>query len=253
MRKRIRWIKSLTFFLILILVLNYLFVTIAALNNGSNQDTNNKPLNIFYLSKSQYLLPYPPGDEATNKTELSTSQGLVFTHNIRDRKFNTELMPELDIWLNANGKAGLTLTLELGFQAWEQDTLIEGKFYRILFKNYTTSGLSGIENAKITFDKYVGEPFDISYGSDFAAFYLLVNLTDNTSKPRTVEIYCGAGDKTSYIKLPYDKTLSSTEDKENKDDQSSTCFSWLILITVPTITLTIYLKNKNIHNKKRNQ
>ena len=176
MRKRIRWLKSLASFLILLMVLNSIFITITAQNNGPNQNTNDKPLNIYYLSKSQYLLPYPPGDEATNKTELSTSQGLVFTHHLRDRKFNTELTPELDIWLNANGKAGLILTFELGFQAWEEDTLIEGKFYRILFKNYTTLGLSGIENAKISFDKYVGEPFDISYGSDFAAFYLLINL-----------------------------------------------------------------------------
>jgi hypothetical protein len=206
----------------------------------SSQSENDDDLGIVYLSKSQYLLPDPPAAEATNKVKLEPGEPTYFSHNIRDRKFDETLNPELDLWLDASGKAGLELEFEIGFQAWEDNTLMEGKFYTIKFHNYTTKGTSGGENAKVKFLEYVGKPFDINYGSDnWASIYLMVNLTGTASSP-SVDILCGANGKTSNIRLPWNQTLSKYESQQNKDDDDngSICmfsfiFGLIILVLAP--------------------
>lgn len=253
---RIIWISII---LLLLIIFNLLCVS----NNSSYSQTDNnktdKSLGTLYLSKSMYLLPLPPGDASENKTELTPGKLAVFSHNIRDRKLTENLKPELNLWLDAHGKAGLILQFEIGFQMWEDNTLIEGRFYKILFNNYTTTGIgiAGLENAKVIYRGYEGEPFDILSGSkNFAAVYFKVNLTINsTTSTSTVDIFCGAWDKISFIQLPYDQTLSAykhDQDKDNDDNGLPGFDGGILIITlVGLVTLYFVFRYPRNRNKLR--
>jgi hypothetical protein len=220
-----------------------LFIVISTLNLTTLSSVSEKDddLGKLYLSKSQYLLPNPPGAEAANKTELEPSKPIYFSHNIRDRKFDENLNPALDLWLDAHSQAGIELQFEIGFQAWEDNTLIEGKFFKIKFNNYKTTGAAGGENAKVTFLGYDGEPFDIKYGNDnWASIYLMINISKNATKKTSVDILCGAGEKVSFISLPWDQTLSQYDSDQDQDgdDNGSLCgfsfiFVLIIMVVVP--------------------
>jgi hypothetical protein len=187
-----------------------------------------------------YLLPTAPETSELNKTELTTAKSLIFGHNIRDRKFNSDLASELELWLNAHSKSGLVLNFELGFQAWEDETLVKGKFFKILFENYTTTGAKAGENAKVSHAAIVGEPFDIKYGSDnWCAIYLKLNLTGNTSST-IVDIFCGAEGKLSKIKTPYDQTLSSYIHGEDSDGDNTPGFLGGFIIIILGALAVIY-------------
>ncbi|MCK5561330.1 MAG: hypothetical protein KAJ51_12075, partial [Thermoplasmata archaeon] len=229
-----------------------LFIIISTLNltTLSSMSENDDDLGKLYLSKSQYLLPNPPGAEATNKTELDPGKPTYFSHNIRDRKFNENLIPELDLWLDAHSQAGIELQFEIGFQAWEDNTLMDGKFYKIKFNNYKTTGAEGGENAKVTFLEYDGEPFNIKYGNDnWASIYLMINISKNATKT-SVDILCGAGGRTSFIRLPWDQTLSQYESDKNQDDDDNGSLCMFSLIFVLIIMVVVPGRMVIRHNSK---
>jgi len=233
---------------VIIVIILFMSLCISSDNsnsNASNDNTASNQLNILYLSKSMYLLPTPPETDELNKTELTSAKSLIFGHNIRDRKFNKDLAPELELWLDTHGKSGLVLTFELGFQAWEDETLVKGKFFKILFENYTTTGAKAGENAKVSYAGIEGEPFDIKYGSDnWCAIYFKVNLTGNISGTG-VEIYCGAEGKISKIKIPYDQTLSAYIHGEDSDGDSTPGFQGgfiIIILGALTVIYKVFLK-----------
>ena len=190
MRKINYWQYFISFLMIFLIILNSLCISTNANNSKDNiKNTPKEPLNIFYLSVSRYLLPEPPGNEDTNITVLIPEQQLAYTHNIRDRKFDAKNKPELNIWLNARESKGIILNFEISIQAWEEDTFIEGKFFKILFNIYTAKGTAEGEFAKVSFLKYSGEPFDIKFGSDnYGAISLSINITGNITKSTKVSL-----------------------------------------------------------------
>jgi hypothetical protein len=214
-------------------------------DNGSNQN-----LEILYLSSSRYFVPEAPGPEEVNKIELTTAKSLTFSHNIRDRKYNSKLTPYLNLWLDAHGKSGLNLSFQVGFQAWEEDTLITDKKFEILFENYTTKGFLVGEKVELQYQKYQGVPFDIKAGaSNWSTIYLTINLTDTSLTSGKdeigVDLYTGADGKASYIKIPYDQTLSAYKHKkDNEDDGSIPGFNTptVIIALLATLTLIVYFR-----------
>ncbi len=255
--------RTLHIWLTILSIFMMVLCTLCISNNTSSSENNDKyvpqeDLEFLYLSSSKYLLPEPPGDDSKNKTELTAGKSTYFSHNLRDRKFNEALNPELDLWLDAHGKNGLVLRFEIGFQVWEDETLIEGKFYKIIFKNYTTTGATGGENVKVAFLEYDGVPFDIKYGTgNWASIYLMINLTENVSAASaSVDIICGAGGKISSIKLPYDQTLSGFEHEQNKnnDGDSTWCSSSLVLVfaigIIASVSFIYRNQNKGKYGKR---
>ncbi len=244
MLKKSHWSWYFSILLILILFLNGQCLANSTLKQTrGNNDTPDGPLNIYYLSISKFLSPTPPAKSNSNKTELTVSQPLIFTHNVRDRKFDDQITPELNLWLDSRNKKGLEIKFELGFQAWEDDTLIKDKFYKILFKNYTTIGATGGENVRLHYLKYDGETFDIKYGTNnFCSIYFMINLTDNPTPSSSVDIYCGAWGKTSYIKLPYNQTLSAYEFEKEKNEKTQPTPGFLVELFFAALiaTMAIY-------------
>ena len=107
----------------------------------------------------------------------------------------------------------------------EDRTLLPEKTYKILFKDYTTSGSITGENLKLIYTKYEGKTFDIKYGNDnWCAVYLTIIRTDNETASK-LDVYAGAENKTSQITIPYDKTLSAYEyeqEKKKEEENKST-------------------------------
>jgi hypothetical protein len=229
--------------MVLLVVLNSLCVS----NESSGSEKSDyKPsfedIDKLYLSNGPYLLPEPPDKDPKNKTTLQPGDILYQGHNLRDRKYNPDLKPSLDLWLDTHGQKGLVLQFEIGFQAWEENTLIDGEVYRIVFNNYTTIGAAGGENAIVTFREYVNEPFDIKYGADnYASIYLMINFTENASAS-SIDIYSGASGKISLIKLPFDQTLSwyESEQKKKDDNDNSPGFTGGVLIISAVVLIIIF-------------
>jgi hypothetical protein len=226
------WVLSIVFITLIF------FTTLCISNNSTNNNQTNgeepiQNLEILYLN-SIYLSPTKAGIEESNKVELTATKNLSFSHSIRDRKFNKNLKPEIMLWLDSHGKANLKLRFEIGFQAWEEDTLIEGKFFKILFNNYTTIGNPYGENISLSYLRYDGEPFDIKSGStNFASVYFSISL-NNTGNSDKIDIYTGADGKASFIKVPYDNTLSASAKNDDNGGDSTPGFTLesLLLILV---------------------
>ena len=98
-----------------------------------------------------------------------------------------------------------------------------GKLFRAKFGNYTTTGDQGGEFVNLTYTKYNGEPFDIKSGADnWCAVYLTIRRMDKL-EDADLDIYTGAKGKISYVKIPYDQTLSSYE-HENEENNATPGF-----------------------------
>ncbi len=189
----------------------------------TKEPVSNQNLGLLYLSH-YYLIPYKPGDDNANKTALLANNQSIFSHSVYDRKFNKNIIPELNLWLDDNSKAGLELEFEVIVQAVEQSTVVQGKSYKMVFKNYTTTGYQGPKNVKIEFINYFGEPFDIKYGeNNWANIALVIKRIDNESVTK-LQIYHGANGKASYIKLPWNQTLSREEYESEKDKNDTPGF-----------------------------
>lgn len=242
------WLKVISVSIIILLVFSCLCTGEQTSRKGEEEkDIPDVDLEILYLGQS-YLLPTPPGPGVKNKTEISAQQQISFSHNIRDRKFNEDLKPELNIWVKSQGKSGMKLEFEIYFQMVEDATVKPNKKYKIIFGNYTTSGLSEFENITLPYLSYKGKPFDIKYGSEnWCSVTLIITRTDNETKEK-LHIYLGADEKVSFIKIPYDITLSAFEheNKEKKDDKNTPGFEFgLIIVTLLIITLKYYWHNPN--------
>ena len=239
MNEKHHWLWVLSVIIVALVFSSSLCISSNSANNQkTNEKTPSQDLEILYLN-GIYLSPTKGGIEEFNKRELTSTKNLTFTHSIRDRKFNKDFKPEIMLWLDSHGKTNLKLGFEIGFQAWEDDTLIEDKFFKIIFANYTTSGNPYGENVSLSYLRYDGTPFDLKSGSNnFAAVYFSISLED-TGKSDKIDIYTGADGKASFIKVPYDKTLSSVSNKNGNDNDSTPGFTleWVLIVLIIIIVL----------------
>jgi hypothetical protein len=219
-------------------------------DSSSEKQENHEPPEVEYDTLyigTDYLLPDPPGPDKNNKTELLANNKSTFGHNIRDRKYNDQIDPSIYLWLNTKGKKGLSLEFEITFQMVEDNTVKPDKKYKISFDSYVTKGNSSLEIVNLTFSQYDGKPFDIKYGNDnWCMVYLTISRIDNKTDSKLL-VFSGANDKISYIKIPYDRTLSSYEyEKEKeKDNKNTPGFSIGYGIAAFVTLLIFYLKSQN--------
>lgn len=255
MNKNSTWLWLISLALIFLTIISTLCVGNDNSDNDSKYDYEppDQELEKLYLSEN-YLLPQPPSHDSNNKTELLAQNRTIFGHNIRDRKFNNKITPELNLWINSHGRSGIELEFEIVFQAVEDNTLLPHKTFKILFENYTTNGSTENENLMPAFIKYDGKYFDIQYGNEnWSSIYLKIQRTDNFTDT-IVDIYFGSEQKVSYIKIPYDKTLSFYEYEKEKEEenQATPGFTAIQVVLVLGILISIfYLRGSLINSQKK--
>ena len=251
-RPRIKFISI--FFIFLLLILSSIFCPAPAAEHNSRASTtaSEQNLGLLYLSK-YYLIPGKPGDDPSNKTELPAADQTIFGHSIHDRKLDTAILPELDLWVNDGGRKGMELEFEIQVQAVEDKTVIPEKKYKMLFKNYTTQGRAETYQIKIEFINYLGKTFDVKYGKeDWVNIALVIKRLDNETGNKLL-IYHGADGKASFIQLPWNQTLSKYEYEKDKNDNDSPGFGFqIVVVSFIAIIFSIYIATKKRnHNKKK--
>jgi hypothetical protein len=149
----------------------------------------------------------------------------------------------------------MELDFVITFQAVEDSTIITGKTYKILFQNYSTNGSTNIEKITPKFANYDGKTFDIKYGNENWCTVNLTVIRSDSLSNASLEIFCGAEEKISFIKIPYDQTLSfyEFEQEENKDDQATPDFTLgQVVISIGLIIVVLYLKGNSRYSIKKN-
>jgi hypothetical protein len=240
-----RWTETGTVILVLFIILNSL--TFCFFNLGLAESVD-EGLDTLFLSK-YYLVPERPGDDPSNYSTLSAENTISFGHNIRDRKLDRSIIPELNLWLDDGGNAGIELEFEIRVQAVKDNTVVPDKSFWMLFKNYTTIGKSGPQPVNIGFINYAEETFDIDKGMDnWAIFTLTIQRTDNLTGS-DLRIYHGADGKASYLKLPWNQTLSKFEYENEKNDDNDVPGFELALFAFAFIVIIAFVQILKSHYK----
>jgi len=242
-------------FCIALLLIIIMTLTSLCLGDESSNDANSKKkldeipkeeLKILYLARPT-MRDTPPGNDKSNQTELSAENQVIFGQNIFDRKFDDKIKPELNLWLDTNGKKGIKLEFEIYFQAVEDSTLLPNKYFKAIFSNYTTNGTTDIIYLRREFLKYEGTPFDIKSGSEnWCSVTFKISRTDNATDSK-LHIYHGAENRVSFITIPYNETQSSHEYEQEKDEEPTPGFigtNFIIILLVVCIILYIQKQSR---------
>jgi hypothetical protein len=212
----------------------------------SDSTTNETELDILYLhgrsDGGTLLQPYSPGDSAKNYTLINSTQERKFGHNILDRKYNSNLKPEVNIYINSFDKTGMILNFKIEFYLFEGNTLLTEPVATAIFSDYTTKGSLLPELIELRSSKYDGEPVDIeSTGGFGASVRLTVWRTDNMEQ-HDVKILCGANEKVSWVRIPYDRSLSST--RKNGEDSTPMDSGLLLIVAICSYCFLTYYRKK---------
>ena len=106
-----------------------------------------------------------------------------------------------------------------------------------IFENYTTKGSSSSELIQLTSTKYEGTPVDIKAAEYGGNVSVMIWRTDNIEDV-DLQIYCGAEGKISKIRIPYDKSLSSTQ--KDKEDETPMDSGILLIIAIGVSSIILY-------------
>ena len=236
-------------------ILALIILIIASFNNqfpvsdnaSSNSTTTDNDLDILYLhgrsDGGTLLQPYAPGDSAKNYTVVNTTHTRKFGHNILDRKYNSELKPEVNIYIDSYDTPGMILNFKLEFYLFEDNALATEPVATAVFNNYTTKGSLLPEFVEIKSTEYEGKPADIGSSGGFGASVRLSIWRTDELKDDNVKLHCGVDGKVSWIRIPYDRSLSST--KKNDDDSTPMDSGLLLILAISSYCLfTYYRKNK---------
>jgi len=244
-----KYIWVIAIFCLLILILAIFTNPFSSTDNTSSVSAaTDTELDILYLhgrsDGATLLQPYAPGEAARNHTILNTTHARKFGHNILDRKYNSGLDPEVNIYIDSFDTPGLVLNFKIEIYMFEGNTLLTEPQAVAIFSNYTTKGSLLPELVEIKSTEYDGKPVDIESGGGFGASIRLTIWRTDGFKNDNVKIYCGADGKVSWIRIPYDKSLSS----EKKDDDESTPMDsgLLLIMAISSYCLFVYYrKQKN--------
>jgi hypothetical protein len=213
-------------------------------NASSGSTTTDTGLDILYLhgrsDGGTLLQAYAPGDSAKNYTVVNTTHARKFGHNILDRKYNSELRPEVNIYIDSYDTPGMILNFKLEFYLFDGNTLATEPVATAVFSNYTTKGSLLTEFVEIKSTEYEGKPVDIGSGGGFGASVRLTVWRTDDLKNNDVKLHCGADGKVSWIRIPYDRSLSST--KKNDDNSTPMDSGLLLIVAISTYCIFFYYR-----------
>jgi hypothetical protein len=244
------FIWSVAILALMVLILASLTDPFSVSKSASSDSTPTETeLDILYLhgrsDGGTLLQPYSPGDSSKNYTLINSSRDRKFGHNILDRKYNSNLKPEVNIYIDSFDTPGMILNFKIEFYLFEGNTLLTEPVATAVFSNYTTKGSLLPELIELKSSKYEGEPVDIeSTGGFGASVRLTVWRTDNLDQS-DVKVLCGSEGKVSWIRIPYDKSLSST--KKNGEDTTPMDSGLLLIMAICSYCLlSYYRRNKRL-------
>lgn len=213
-------------------------------NASSGSTTTDTDLDILYLhgrsDGGTLLQPYAPGDSAKNYTLVNTTHTRKFGHNILDRKYNSELKPEVNIYVDSFDTPGMVLNFKLEFYLFKDNALATEPVATAVFSNYTTKGSLLPEFIEIKSTEYEGQPVDIGSSGGFGASVRFTVWRTDGLKDDYVKFYCGADEKVSWIRIPYDRSLSST--KKNDDDSTPMDSGLLLILAISSYCIFFYYR-----------
>lgn len=233
-------------FVVIVMVISAFNVPYSDNDDATSEATNSETrFDIFYLhgaiGKGTYLRPSQPGDNATYKTTLNSTFTLEIGRSMIDRKYNPEIKPAVNIYINSLETKGIIVNFRIEFYLFEGNFLPDDPVSTAIFNNYTTKGSSSPEYIQLTSTKYQDDPpEDMPAGEFGGSVRLKIWRTDNIDEV-DLEIYCGADAKISWIQVPYDKSLSSTQ--KDDDDKSTPMGSGALLVMAITAgSLVVYYR-----------
>ena len=231
-------------FAIIVMVISVFNMPYSDNDNATSEATSSETrLDILYLhgavGKATLFQAYAPGDSPQNVTIMNTTTDRKFGHNILDRKYNSAIKPAVNIYVDSSKTEGLVLNFKLEFYLIEENRLATSPVATAIFDNYTTKGTSEQELIELKSTKYEGTPVDIQTGEGYGASVRLTVWRTDKLDEVDLNIYCGADAKISWIQIPYDKSLSSTQ-KDDNDKSTPMGSGVLAIVAIMAGSLVVY-------------
>jgi hypothetical protein len=183
----------------------------------AQSDSSKEPidLNLYYFETrddgSKWLVPYKPEEGSNNFIAFANEEYLNISQNFIDRKYNPEIKPELHLYINNDGEAGLEFNFVMEFSYInENNTLPSGPAAIAYFNKYTTYGrTNGPEEIHLFSTSFSDLPRDVPQ-TDYGAIFTISIFVEGGTNDTQLELCSGKDSYFSYVKTPYDKSYSST-------------------------------------------
>jgi hypothetical protein len=212
-------------------------------------------LNEYYIEKKDddavWLVPYKPEPGEGKKVTLEPGQYFNVSQGIIDRKYNSDIKPEVELNIATHGVEGLVIDVQMEFRYFSGQYLPTNPNVTAFFDPYETRGyIDEPEFINIKSSYYSEVPRDIpqpDYGGVLR--FSLVFSSDDVND--TIDVMCGEDDYHSIIRTPYDKSYSSTvvEDGDSDGIEVNTTLCWtvgiLFLAVIVIIIVIMHFREKD--------
>lgn len=217
--------------------------------DGSEQKT---VLNVYYIEKRDnrtfWLVPYEPDAGAGKKYSLKPGQYFNISQGIIDRKYNPDLKPQVELYIDTHGVEDLAINVLVEFRYFSGQYLPHNPNVTAYFDPFETRGSDdGPELVKISSSYYSEVPRDIPQ-TDYGAIMRFSLSFESADVNDTVEIMCGEDGYHSLVRTPYDRSYSSTlvdnDSEEGIEVNTTLCWTVGILFLVVCVVIIIIMHFK---------
>ncbi|UCH88120.1 MAG: hypothetical protein JSV49_07585 [Thermoplasmata archaeon] len=223
----------------------------------SGEESGSIILNKYYLDRlyenKTVLVPYPPDDGPDNITTLTIRENLIADTGMLDRKYDPAVKPEVHLYIDSFGKAGLVIDITMTFTYFDEANrlLLESPVHAY-FEPYTTLGRTDRpEDIVLVSSSYSDTPRDIPY-SDYGAFVAVkLNLTGESPDDR-IDIYCGKSGYRSNVLTPYPTPYSAEDDGVDEgffDRMGRGCYLFVAAFVIALVVFVVLLHFRDMKKK----
>ena len=223
--------------------------------SAQDESVDGSAVNQFYIeyrtNRTGILVPYEPDDGDEKLIMVGYGDYFNVSHGLVDRKYNPDIKPEVELYIDSHGAEGLLITVRVEFRYFVDNMLPQKANVIAYFDQYETDGDDEPELVSIRSSLYSDTPVDIT-DPEFGALMRLSVSFEGGDVNDTVDILCGDGGYHSYVITPYDRSYSSTLADDDGDDDTepvntALCYIVGILFIVIIVIMIIYshFKEKN--------